>query len=61
LEYNGPKGTFRCSPVTRKSLFALQAERIRAADEAFGVPYDALTQELEKRNIGITSEIAACE
>lgn len=38
LGYSGPKGTFRCSPVTRKSLFELQAERIRSAGEAFGVP-----------------------
>lgn len=37
LGYNGPKGSFPCSPITQKSLFELQAERILANRQAYGV------------------------
>lgn len=45
LGYDGPKGTFPCSPVTRKSLFELQAERILAARKAHdaAIPWAIMT------------------
>ena len=45
LGYNGPKGSFPCSPISNKSLFELQAERILATGEAYGVtiPWTIMT------------------
>lgn len=37
LGYAGPKGTFRVTPVTGKSLFQVFAEKIRAAERRYGV------------------------
>jgi UDP-N-acetylglucosamine/UDP-N-acetylgalactosamine diphosphorylase len=38
LGYDGPKGTFAVTPVKRKSLFQVFAEKIRAAGLRFGRP-----------------------
>lgn len=38
LGYDGPKGTFPVTPITRKSLFAVFAEKIRAAGARYGRP-----------------------
>lgn len=38
LGYDGPKGTFPVTPVTRKSLFAVFAEKLRAAGQRYGRP-----------------------
>lgn len=38
LGYDGPKGTFPVTPVTRKSLFAVFAEKLRAAGRRYGKP-----------------------
>jgi UDP-N-acetylglucosamine/UDP-N-acetylgalactosamine diphosphorylase len=38
LGYDGPKGTFRVTPVKAKSLFQVFAEKIRAAAQRYGRP-----------------------
>jgi UDP-N-acetylglucosamine/UDP-N-acetylgalactosamine diphosphorylase len=38
LGYDGPKGTFRVTPVKGKSLFQVFAEKIRAAGRRYGRP-----------------------
>lgn len=38
LGYDGPKGTFRVTPVKQKSLFQVFAEKIRAAGLRYGKP-----------------------
>ncbi len=38
LGYDGPKGTFRVTPVRRKPLFQVFAEKIRAAGIRYGQP-----------------------
>jgi UDP-N-acetylglucosamine/UDP-N-acetylgalactosamine diphosphorylase len=38
LGYDGPKGTFPVTPVRRKPLFQVFAEKIRAAGERYGRP-----------------------
>ena len=38
LGFEGPKGLFPLGPVTGRSLFALQAQRLHAARRRFGVP-----------------------
>ncbi|MBI5766803.1 MAG: UDPGP type 1 family protein [Verrucomicrobia bacterium] len=38
LGYDGPKGTFRVTPVRQKSLFQVFAEKIRAAGVRYGRP-----------------------
>ncbi len=38
LGYDGPKGTFPVTPVTKKSLFQVFAEKIRAAGERYDQP-----------------------
>ena len=38
LGYDGPKGTFRVTPVTQKPLFQVFAEKIRAAGARYGRP-----------------------
>ncbi len=38
LGYDGPKGTFPVTPLRRKSLFQVFAEKIRAAGSRFGRP-----------------------
>ena len=38
LGYDGPKGTFPVTPLRRKSLFQVFAEKIRAAGTRFGRP-----------------------
>ena len=38
LGYDGPKGTFRVTPVTQKPLFQVFAEKILAAGRRFGRP-----------------------
>jgi UDP-N-acetylglucosamine/UDP-N-acetylgalactosamine diphosphorylase len=38
LGYDGPKGTFRVTPVKQKSLFQVFAEKIRAAGVRYGKP-----------------------
>lgn len=37
LGYDGPKGTFPVTPVSGKTLFAVFAEKLRAAGERYGV------------------------
>ena len=38
LGYDGPKGTFAVTPITRKSLFQVFAEKIRSAGRRYGRP-----------------------
>lgn len=38
LGYNGPKGTFGVSPILKKSLFQIFAEKILASSKIFGRP-----------------------
>jgi UDP-N-acetylglucosamine/UDP-N-acetylgalactosamine diphosphorylase len=38
LGYDGPKGTFRVTPVTQKSLFQVFAEKLLAAGRRYGRP-----------------------
>ncbi|HEX2851920.1 MAG TPA: UDPGP type 1 family protein [Opitutaceae bacterium] len=38
LGYDGPKGTFRVTPLKQKPLFQVFAEKIRAAGERYGRP-----------------------
>ena len=38
LGYDGPKGTFAVTPVKKKSLFQVFAEKIRAAGQRYGRP-----------------------
>jgi UDP-N-acetylglucosamine/UDP-N-acetylgalactosamine diphosphorylase len=38
LGYDGPKGTFPVTPIKRKSLFQVFAEKIRAAGQRYGKP-----------------------
>lgn len=38
LGYDGPKGTFKVTPVLQKSLFQVFAEKIRAAGARYGKP-----------------------
>ncbi|HHS12584.1 MAG TPA: UDPGP type 1 family protein [bacterium] len=47
LGFDGPKGCFRIGPVTDRTLFQWQAERIRAASRRYGVsiPWFVMTSE----------------
>jgi UDP-N-acetylglucosamine/UDP-N-acetylgalactosamine diphosphorylase len=38
LGYDGPKGTFPVTPIKKKTLFQVFAEKIRAAGERYGKP-----------------------
>lgn len=38
LGYDGPKGTFRVTPIMQKSLFQVFGEKVRAAGERYGKP-----------------------
>ncbi|MES2696706.1 MAG: UDPGP type 1 family protein, partial [Verrucomicrobiota bacterium] len=38
LGYDGPKGTFPVTPVKKKTLFQVFAEKVRAAGERYGKP-----------------------
>jgi len=48
LGYDGPKGTYPVTPLTRKTLFQVFAEKIRRSGERFGVtiPWFILTSEI---------------
>ncbi len=48
LGYDGPKGTYPVSPVTKKTLFQVFAEKIARSGERFGVtiPWFILTSEI---------------
>jgi UDP-N-acetylglucosamine/UDP-N-acetylgalactosamine diphosphorylase len=48
LGYDGPKGTFPATPVTRKPLFAVLAEQLLAAGRKYGVsiPWAIMTSPL---------------
>ncbi|PXA03290.1 2-alkenal reductase [Coraliomargarita sinensis] len=48
LGYDGPKGTYPVTPLTRKSLFQVFAEKIMRSGERFGVtiPWFILTSEI---------------
>jgi len=48
LGYDGPKGTFPVTPVTEKPLFAVFAEKIRAAGKRYGrdIPWFIMTSAL---------------
>ena len=45
LDYQGPKGCFRATPITKKPLFQLFAEQILAASRRFGraIPWYVMT------------------
>lgn len=47
LGVNGPKGTFPIAPITRKSIFQLHAEKIRAIQERYNIkiPWYLMTSE----------------
>jgi UDP-N-acetylglucosamine/UDP-N-acetylgalactosamine diphosphorylase len=48
LGYDGPKGTFPVTPILKKPLFQVFAEKIRAANERYGrsVPWFLMTSEI---------------
>lgn len=47
LGIGGPKGTFPITPITRKSIFQLHAEKIRAIQQRYGfcIPWYIMTSE----------------
>lgn len=53
LGFQGPKGCFRISPVKKKSLFQMHAEKILAESRAYGleIPWYILTSETNDKAI----------
>ena len=51
LGFDGPKGCFPCTPVKRKSLFQLHAEKILAASNTFqnAIPWYIMTSEMNDK------------
>ena len=60
LGYDGPKGTFPITPVSGKPLFAVFAEKLRAAEARYGVriPWYILTSQLNHEATVATFEEA---
>ncbi len=50
LGFNGPKGLFPCTPISKKSLFQLFSEKILAAQKKYKVKFDVYIMTSEDNN-----------